>query len=111
MDNNKNKKEAADEKALEPLLYPPGQDIYNKGEKQGDIDPANLSSKKKIVKGTDVERKNEKSFEEDVAADDLDVPGAELDDDLEDIGSEDEENNYYSLGGDNHNDLEEDKGD
>ena len=40
--------------------------------------------------------------------DDLDIPGAELDDDLEIIGSEDEENNYYSLGGDNHNDLEED---
>jgi hypothetical protein len=24
------------------------------------------------------------------------------------IGSEDEENNYYSLGGDDHNDLDED---
>jgi hypothetical protein len=29
---------------------------------------------------------------------------------LEDIGSEDEENNYYSLGGDDHNDLEENQG-
>ena len=38
----------------------------------------------------------------------LDVPGAELDDDMEVIGEEDEENNYYSLGGDEHNDLEED---
>jgi hypothetical protein len=26
------------------------------------------------------------------------------------IGSEDEENNHYSIGGDNHNDLEEDNG-
>jgi hypothetical protein len=34
---------------------------------------------------------------------DLDVPSAEL-------GDEDEENNYYSLGGDNHDDLEEDNG-
>ncbi|WP_322550058.1 hypothetical protein [Flavobacterium psychraquaticum] len=41
---------------------------------------------------------------------DLDVPGSELDDQQESVGSEDEENNYYSLGGDNHNDLEEDKG-
>jgi hypothetical protein len=41
---------------------------------------------------------------------DLDIPGAELDDKQEEIGSEDEENNYYSIGGDNHNDLEEDKG-
>jgi len=41
---------------------------------------------------------------------DLDVPGAELDDANEVIGEEDEENNYYSLGGDDHTDLEEDKG-
>lgn len=39
---------------------------------------------------------------------DLDVPGAELDNENEIIGEEDEENNYYSLGGDNHNDLDED---
>src|SRR5688572_7039199 len=38
---------------------------------------------------------------------DLDVPGSELDDDREAIGSEDEENNNYSIGGDNHQDLEE----
>ena len=40
----------------------------------------------------------------------LDVPGAELDDANELIGEEDEENNYYSLGGDDHNDLEENNG-
>ena len=38
----------------------------------------------------------------------LDVPGAGLDDADENIGEEDEENNYYSIGGDDHNDLEED---
>ncbi|PRD46643.1 hypothetical protein [Sphingobacterium haloxyli] len=36
----------------------------------------------------------------------LDVPGSELDDAQEEVGSEDEENNYYSLGGDNHEDLD-----
>ncbi len=41
---------------------------------------------------------------------DLDIPGAELDDSDELLGEEDEENNYYSLGGDNHNNLEEDNG-
>jgi len=41
---------------------------------------------------------------------DLDVPGSELDDDTEELGEEDEENNYYSLGGDNHENLEEDRG-
>jgi hypothetical protein len=51
-----------------------------------------------------------KSFEDDMSGGDLDIPGAELDDKQEEIGSEDEENNYYSIGGDNHNDLEEDKG-
>lgn len=39
----------------------------------------------------------------------LDVPGADLDDADEFIGEEDEENNYYSLGGDDHDDLEEDE--
>lgn len=37
----------------------------------------------------------------------LDIPGAELDDADELIGEEDEENNYYSLGGDDHTDLDE----
>lgn len=44
-----------------------------------------------------------------LSGDDLDVPGAEDDDENEEIGEEDEENNYYSLGGDAHDNLEEDK--
>lgn len=43
-----------------------------------------------------------------VTGEDLDVPGADADDPNEDIGEEDEENNYYSIGGDNHGNLEED---
>ena len=39
---------------------------------------------------------------------DLDVPGSELDDEDEARGEEDEENNYYSLGGDRHEAQEED---
>ena len=39
---------------------------------------------------------------------DLDVPGSDLDDENEEIGEEDEENNYYSLGGDRHEAQEED---
>ena len=46
-----------------------------------------------------------------LTGDDLDIPGSEDDDANEEIGEEDEENNYYSLGGDAHEDLEEDKGD
>ncbi|MEI6947026.1 hypothetical protein V9K67_07465 [Paraflavisolibacter sp. H34] len=39
---------------------------------------------------------------------DLDIPGSELDDENESLGEEDEENNYYSLGGDRHEAQEED---
>lgn len=45
-----------------------------------------------------------------IAGGDLDVPGAELDDNEEQTGNEDEENNYYCIGGDVHDNLEEDKG-
>lgn len=41
------------------------------------------------------------------SGDDLDIPGAELDDEEEAVGTEDEENNYYSLGGDREDDLSE----
>lgn len=50
-------------------------------------------------KDLDGEALNEK---EGISGDDLDVPGSELDDPDEAIGEEDEENNEYSLGGDNH---------
>lgn len=56
-------------------------------------------------------REKKESLEEDddaIGPEGLDVPGAELDDADEMIGEEDEENNYYSLGGDDHDDLEED---
>jgi hypothetical protein len=43
---------------------------------------------------------NEGSFKNNVTGADLDVPGAEEDDEDEGIGEEDEENNEYSLGGD-----------
>jgi hypothetical protein len=44
----------------------------------------------------DGELLNEKSIRSDRNGEDLDVPGAELDDDDENIGEEDEENNMYS---------------
>lgn len=37
---------------------------------------------------------------------DLDIPGRSMDDDLEDIGAEDEENNHYSLGSESNEELE-----
>jgi hypothetical protein len=54
------------------------------------------------------EEEKDNKLNEDLSGD-LDVPGSELDDSEEVLGDEDEENNYYSIGGDDHNDLEEDK--
>ncbi len=45
---------------------------------------------------------NESSFKNNISGTGLDVPGAESDDEDEEIGEEDEENNEYSLGGDKH---------
>jgi hypothetical protein len=90
-------------------LYPAREDIYNKYKKE-DADPDDLSKKKGPIKPIKAGTKNEKDFTDDVSGSDLDIPGSELDDDQEIIGSEDEENNYYSIGGDGHNKLEEDNG-
>ncbi len=46
----------------------------------------------------------------DMTGESLDVPGSSADEADERIGDEDEENNYYSLGGDLHESQEENKG-
>ncbi|MBC7650737.1 MAG: hypothetical protein H7101_03205 [Deinococcales bacterium] len=91
-------------------LYPVTEDVYNQGQVVKNIDPEDVSKTKEPIK-TDADENRELAFEDDFSGSDLDVPGSELDDEDEAIGSEDEENNYYSLGGDNHDNLEEDNGD
>ena len=88
----KNKQKEEDQKFPLPI-YNKGDDIYNR-EKEEPLDDEDSP-------GTSVNDKG--------PADDLDIPGTEADDADEAIGEEDEENNYYSLGGDRHDDLEEDK--
>lgn len=66
------------------------------------VDPNDTSKEKSPVDKT--EGWNEKDFDDLETGEDLDIQGAELDDEMEDIGSEDEENNYYSIGGDRHED-------
>ncbi len=87
-------------------LYPPSEDIYNQGKKEMELNPEDFS-KRKVTNKSEHGSWNEKDFATDKSGADLDVPGSELDDQDELVGNEDEENNYYSLGGDNHNDLEE----
>jgi len=87
-------------------VYPPEEDIYIQALKESKISPEAIS--KTVVS------KKEEQVEIDTTKDlsdiDLDVPGSELDDEQEIIGNEDEENNYYSLGGEDHANLEENKG-
>ncbi len=68
-----------------------------------------LGPKDLSMDGGDDEQLKHRRWPVDFAARDLDIPGSELDDDSEKRGSEDEENNSYSLGGENHEDLEESK--
>jgi hypothetical protein len=75
------------DKNLSRLQYPSAEDIYNQDQK---------------------EALNEEEVNDDNTPSSLDVPGSELDNENETIGEEDEENNYYSIGGDDHNDLDED---
>jgi len=98
--NKKNKKDNPDE-----LKYPPEEDIYSKGIRAGNTSIEEDTGFETGYKGPDsIEELN---FKKNHKTDELDVPGSELDDVSEEIGEEDEENNYYSLGGDNHESLEE----
>lgn len=87
------------ERNLNELDYPPKEDIYNQEEKIKNINPENINTEKSIDQKEG--EWNENTFnididKEDITGNDLDVPGSELDDEQEKIGSEDEENNYYS---------------
>jgi hypothetical protein len=95
MSKKKTKPSAQDKKFPLPI-YKEEDDIYNK-EREVHMEDEEVVRKRMVGK-TD-----------EGPGEDLDVPGAELDDADEVIGEEDEENNYYSLGGDDHDDLEEDR--
>jgi hypothetical protein len=114
-------------------VNPASEDIYRKSVEEQDVDPEDITKTKRPdetektvnadpddfdagiptkepVRKKRVGKRNEKDFEDDVSGDDLDVPGSELDERENTNGNEDEENDYYSLGGDDHNDLDEDRG-
>jgi hypothetical protein len=67
-----------------------------------------LGPKDLSMDGGDDEQLKHRVWPVDFSARDIDVPGSELDDRNEMIGSEDEENNSYSLGGDDKESLEDD---
>lgn len=87
--------------------YPQSEDIYHKEKRDDQINPDDGTAIKEENVEKEPAEENLVTGEEKkdiLSGDDLDVPGSELDDSQEDIGEEDEENNYYSLGGDNHDD-------
>jgi hypothetical protein len=90
--------------------YASEEDIYSQGHKE-DVEPEEISQLRNPKKKATRKKAVLKYHEDDVSDEYLDIPGAELDDDMEEIGSEDEENNYYSIGGDDHDNLEEDRDD
>jgi hypothetical protein len=92
------KDDSLKEKKFPLPIYSEDEDIYKKEKEVGYEEDEQESLHK--IKGK-VKKEG----------DDLDVPGSDLDDADEAIGEEDEENNYYSLGGDDHQDLEEDNED
>lgn len=83
--------------------YPPDEDIYRQYKEEPELNPEEPAKPKSFNTQDDAADADT----EELSGKDLDIPGSELDDEMENIGSEDEENNYYSLGGENHEDLEE----
>jgi len=94
-DNSKNNNKDQDKNNEGYPLYPPSEDIYSQADELSEIDPNDITKKKS--KNVDADAPSEKSFYDDVSGGDLDIPGSELDDAQEEIGSEDEENNGYSM--------------
>ncbi|MGZ3862252.1 MAG: hypothetical protein ACXVPN_12060 [Bacteroidia bacterium] len=83
--------------------YPESEDIYSREKEEADLDPEN--PKKVKAHNEKLSELNEKNFPDDVSGGDLDVP--EQNESQINLVNEDEENDYYSIGGDNHLDLEE----
>ncbi|HLN52159.1 MAG TPA: hypothetical protein VK212_00530 [Lentimicrobium sp.] len=81
---------------------PPGEDIFRKYDQDPEVNPENPYEQKDPIE------RDTNEFSEDLSLGDLDIPGAEEDDQMESVGSEDEENNYYSLGSDDNDSLDTD---
>lgn len=91
-------------------VYPESEDIYVKYEEDRNIDPEEISETDEFIAKHSGRTIKAKDLYDDLPGSDLDIPGFELDDNIEYTGDEDEENTYYSLGGEDHEDLEEYQG-
>ncbi len=76
--------EKEQERKVEEMDYPANEDIFNQ-DKRVSLEETVETNQEDLDMG-------------------LDVPGSAADDDMQNIGSEDEENNNWSLGGERHED-------
>lgn len=106
-DQNKNKRPTAEQQkaakdSLDRLQEKNSDTEYEiTAEDKRALGPKGLS-----MDGGDDEELLRRKRKIDFAGEDLDIPGSELDDEQEARGSEDEENNHYSLGSEQNEDLE-----
>lgn len=94
MKDKSENKEKEIEHNLEELNYPSSEDIYSKEVPITNADVEKISTNDQL--NTEENLWNENAFDNENMGSDLDVPGSELDNKQENIGSEDEENNFYS---------------
>ena len=114
-DNNRNlpvcqaKENAIDTNQAYPST-PPCEDMYCKCKEEKDIDPEDVTETKTPNEEGTIEAVDKNDMTIGEKANDMDVPGSEPDGVDVSLGNEDEENSYYSIGGDGHTNLEEDHG-
>jgi hypothetical protein len=114
LQNKTNKIDNRDEGSIENNVFYMGYPTFpfeqNVAQKlQEEINVASLNAMSFQGLDKNLKKLNEQNQSGDCNGNDMDIPETELDNTDEAMGSEDEENNHYSLGGDNHNDLGENK--
>jgi hypothetical protein len=104
--NNRNRSGVSErfQQAMSPQPGSGNDDLDITMGNESDVNEDDLS----VLNSTNDEIGTPQNVSNDDLNTDLDIPGSELDDKNEEIGEEDEENNYYSLGGDRHENQEED---
>jgi len=90
-------------------LYPGSEDIYERSEKEEELNPEDPEQKKAPNERVTGLQDIKEEFRNDVSGKDLDIPGT--DEDNEDTsGNDDEENRLYSLASNDLNEPDTDNG-
>ena len=88
-------------------LYPEIEDIYRKCHEEKNLDPDTISQIENSANPEEYIISEETDFNSALIGNHADAYDLVLVDYQDNNGNEDEENNYFSLGGDDHEDLEE----